>query len=89
MQYFITRCLFHYEVSLHAAVDSLIVTAAPSGHIKKLKYPAGFPGNLNPYIKKENYFYKRYKKFKTDIFYVSFSFYRKSVKTTFKIDRSR
>jgi hypothetical protein len=60
------------ETSVDAAVDRLnfsvtqaIDLAVPSGHIKKHKYPDWFSGKLENDIKKKNYFYRRYKKYKT------------------------
>jgi hypothetical protein len=48
---------------LNVAVTEAIDLAAPSGYIKKHKYPVWFSGKLNAYIK--NIFYKRYKTFRT------------------------
>jgi hypothetical protein len=76
-----------------AAVDRLnvaVIQAIDSGHsgpIKKHKYRPWFSGKLKAYIKKKNYFYRCYKKFKTDCFYYKFSFYWKLVKTTIETDR--
>jgi hypothetical protein len=84
------------ETSVDAAVDRLnfaviqaIDLAVPSGHIKKHKYPAWCSGKLKAYIKNKNYFYRRYKKYKTDCFYDKFSYYRELVKATIKTDRFR
>jgi hypothetical protein len=84
------------ETSVYAAVDRLnvVVTqaldlAVPSGHIKKHKYSAWFSGKLKTYIKKKNYFHRRYKKYKAACFYDKFSYYRKLVKATVKTDRFR
>jgi hypothetical protein len=63
--------------------------AVPIGRVSKHKYPAWFSSKLKSYIKKKNYFYRCYKKFKTDSFYDKFSSYRKLVKSTIKSDRSR
>jgi hypothetical protein len=84
------------ETSVDAAIDRLnfavtqaIDLAVPSGHIKKHKYPDRFSGKLKTYIKKKNYFHRRYKKYKTDCFYDKFSYYRKLVKAIAKTDRFR
>jgi hypothetical protein len=82
------------ETSLDAGVHRLnhaqaIDLAVPYGYVKKHKYPAWFSGKLKAYIKKKNYFYRRYKKHKAGRFYDRFSFYRKLVKTTIKTDRFR
>jgi hypothetical protein len=57
------------EISLDAAVDILNVAvtqtkdlALPSGYIKQYKNPNGFSGKLKFYIKKNNSFYRLYKK---------------------------
>jgi hypothetical protein len=71
---------------LNVAVTQAIDLAVPSGYIKKHKYPACFSGKLKTCIKKNDYFYGRYKKFKTQYFYDKFSFYRKLVKTTIKTE---
>jgi hypothetical protein len=47
---------------LNVAVTQAIDLAVPRGHIKKHKYPAW----LKAYIKKKNYFYRRYKKYEVD-----------------------
>jgi hypothetical protein len=82
------------ETSVDAAVDRLntavtqaINSAVPSGRITRHKYPIWFSGRLRAYVKKKNYYYRRYKKHKTDYFYDRFSFYRKLVKRTIKSDR--
>jgi hypothetical protein len=72
---------------LNIAVTRAIDLAVPSGYIKKHTYPAWFSGKLKVNIKKKNYFYRRYKKFKADYFCGKFSFHRKLVKTTIKTDR--
>jgi hypothetical protein len=61
------------ETSVDAAVDRLkaAVTqamnlAVPCGCVTKYKYAIWFSGRLRSYIKKKNYFYRRYKKYKTD-----------------------
>jgi hypothetical protein len=84
------------ETSVDAAVDRLnfavtqaIDLAVPSGHIQKHKYPDWFSGKLKIYIKKKNYFYRRYKKYTSDCFYDKFSYYRKLVKATAKTDGFR
>jgi hypothetical protein len=43
-------------------------------------------GYLEAYIKKNNYFYRCYKKYKTGCFYDKFSFYRILVRTAIKTD---
>jgi hypothetical protein len=63
--------------------------AVPIGRVSKHKYPAWFSGRLKSYIKKKKYFYRCYKKFKTDCFYDKFSCYRKLVNSTIKSNRSR
>jgi hypothetical protein len=57
------------ETSVDAAVDRLnavvaqaINLAVPCGCVTKHKYPIWFSGRLRSYIKKKNYFYRRYKK---------------------------
>jgi hypothetical protein len=66
------------ETSVDASVDRLnakaINLAAHSGCVTKHKYPIWFSGRVRSYIKKKNYFYIRYKKYKTDCFYDRFSF---------------
>jgi hypothetical protein len=81
------------EASADAAVDRLnhavtkaIDLAVPYGYIKKHKYPAWFSGKLKAYINKNNYFYSRHKKYKTNCFYDKFSLYHKLVKTTIKTE---
>jgi hypothetical protein len=71
----------HNERSLDAAVDRLNVAvtqatdlAVPCGYIKKHKYTAYFSGKLKAYIKRKNYFYRRYKTYKADCFYGNISF---------------
>jgi hypothetical protein len=76
------------ETSADAAVDRLNV-AAPSGYIKKHTYPTWFSGKLKVNNKKNNYFYRHYKKCKADCFYDRFSFHCKLIKTTIKTDRFR
>ena len=71
------------------AIIKAINLAVPNGAVSKHNYPAWFSSILRTYIKKKNYFYRRYKKYKTDCFYKKFSFYRKLVKSTIKSDRSR
>ncbi|PNF19791.1 hypothetical protein B7P43_G14658 [Cryptotermes secundus] len=82
------------ETSVDAAVDQLNIAvmqainlAVPSGWVKKRKYPIWFSGRLIAYVKRKNYFYRRYKKHKTDRLYDRFSFYRKLVKRTIKSDK--
>ena len=74
---------------LNDAVTHAINVAIPTGTISKHKYPVWFSGRLKAYIRKKNYFYRRYKKLKTDCLYENFSYYRKLVKSTIKSDRSR
>jgi hypothetical protein len=45
---------------LNAALMEAINLAVPIGHVSKHKYPARFSGSLKTYIKKKNYFYRRY-----------------------------
>jgi hypothetical protein len=67
------------ETSVDAAVAQAINLAVPSGYVTKHKYPIWFSGRLRSYIKKKHYYYRRYKKYKTDCFYDIFSFYLKLV----------
>jgi hypothetical protein len=77
------------ETSAGAAVAKATDLAVPSGYIKKHKYLAWFSGKLKVNIKKKNYFYRRYKKYKADCFYDKFSFHSKWDKTTIKTGRYR
>jgi hypothetical protein len=47
---------------LSAAVHSAVDQASLSGSGGKLKFPAWFSGTLKYSIKKNNYFYRRFKK---------------------------
>jgi hypothetical protein len=76
--------------SLNAVVQDAMEQAIPRGIIKsKSEFPHWYSGSLRYYIKKKNYFYRRFKKEKTDSLYQNFSFYRKLVKATTKSDRLR
>jgi hypothetical protein len=75
--------------NLTEAVQDAMEQAIPRIHISKSKFPHWFSGSLKFYIKKKNYFYRRYRKHKSASFYDAFSFYRKLVKATIKVDRLR
>ncbi|PNF43033.1 hypothetical protein B7P43_G08782 [Cryptotermes secundus] len=74
---------------LSAAVQDAMEQAIPRGFITKSKFPHWFSSSLRYYIRKKNYFYRRFKKHKSASLYDTFSFYRKLVKATIKIDRLR
>jgi ribosomal protein L24E len=75
--------------SVDDAVDSLNATVhyIPLGSIRKTKYPSWFSATLRYFIRKKNYYHKRFKKKNTDYFYNQSSKYRNLVKTTIKPDR--
>jgi hypothetical protein len=103
MYYFIIPCLhmtgLHYTMKLllmDAAVDRLnavvaqaINLAVPSDCVTKHKCHIWFSGTLRSDVKKKNYFYRCYRKYKIDCFCDRFPFYRKLVKRTIKSDRFR
>jgi hypothetical protein len=75
--------------SLSAVVLDAMDQAIPCGYITKSKFPRWFTSSLRYYIRKKNYFYRRIKKHKSASQYDAFSFYRKLVKATIRVDRIR
>jgi hypothetical protein len=75
--------------SLSVAVQDAMDQAVPCGYVAKSKFPQWFSSSLKYYIRKKNYFYRRFKKHKYASLYDNFSFYRKLIKTTIKADRLR
>jgi hypothetical protein len=80
--------------TLDATVDSFtnvilqaMNLAIPLGFITKSRFPHWFSHTLIYYFRKNNYFYRRYKKSKNEYYYSKFSHYRKLVKITVKSDR--
>ncbi|PNF20040.1 hypothetical protein B7P43_G05817 [Cryptotermes secundus] len=75
---------------LNAAVQDAMEHAIPRGIINtRMKFPHWYSSSLKYYIRKKNYFYRRFKKKKSDCLYQKFSYYRKLVKSTIKSDRLR
>jgi hypothetical protein len=62
--------------------------AVPYKCIRKSKYPCWYSSTLKYYIKKNTYF-RRYKKNKSDMYYLYFALCRKLVKATIKSDRQQ
>jgi hypothetical protein len=93
--------LFNYDWScvysnntVEAAVDSFtnvipqaMDLALPQGLSKNSRFPHWFSRTLIYYIRKKNYFYRRYKKSKNEYHYNKFSHFQKLIKTTIKTDR--
>jgi hypothetical protein len=73
---------------LNAVVQGAMELAIPRGVIKSnSKFPHWYSNSLRSYIKKKNYYYRRFKTKKTDSLYHKFSYYRKLVKATIQSDR--
>jgi hypothetical protein len=68
--------------SRNAVVQDAMEQAIPRGFITKSIFPHLFSSASRYYIRKKNYFYRRFKKKKSDSPYNKFSLYRKLVKAT-------
>jgi hypothetical protein len=70
---------------LNVAVIGATEQSIPSGIINSnLECPHWYSSSLRNYIKKKNYYYRRFNKKKSDCLYEQFTFYRKLVKATLK-----
>jgi hypothetical protein len=72
---------------LNAAVHYAVDQPVPRGFIRKTKYPSWLSATFRYYIRKKNFFRKRFNEKNTDYFYNQFSKYCEFVKTTIKSDR--
>jgi hypothetical protein len=84
------------ENSVDAAINNLTARvckamnlAIPYVRPKNSSFPPWFSKLLKFYIKKNNQYFRKYKKSKFDHHYNAFTYYRKLVKTTIKTDRLR
>jgi phage anti-repressor protein len=75
--------------SLNSAVHEAIDRSIPRDSVKGSNFPSWFSRTMRHYILKNNYYYRRFKKNKSDFYYSKFPYYRKLVKITINSDRSR
>jgi hypothetical protein len=66
-----------------------LIDPFPEALLKGSNFPSWFSCTLQHYILKNNYYYRHFKKNKSDLNYSKFSYSRKIVKITIKSDRSR
>jgi hypothetical protein len=64
-----------------------LIALFPEALLNDLIFPIGCPHSRALYFEKE-FYYRRFKKNKTDLYYSKFSYYRKLVKITIQSDRS-
>jgi hypothetical protein len=82
------------ETSVDAAVDRLtvpvthaIAMSVPTGYTNRCKFPVRFSSEFKSYIREKNYFYRRFKKYKSNYLYDKISSCRRLVKATIRSDK--
>jgi hypothetical protein len=72
---------------LPVAVTPAIAMSVPNGCTNRCKFPVWFSSELKSYLRKRNYFYRHFKKYKSNYFYDKLSSYRRLVKATIRSDK--